>query len=94
MAHQATYENSFEGTWLVSEYVYSPSGEFSGVVRTTRQVEALGEGRVRVTQQCTPGPELENGPMASFRGEHVFDLLPAGHARRYLRPDVIGVGLA
>ena len=93
MTTQEAYENSFEGTWLVSEYVYSPSGEFAGVVRQTRQVEALEEGRVRVTQQCTPGPELDEGPMASFRGEHVFDLLPDGHARRYLGPAVVGSGL-
>ena len=93
MGNQETYEKSFEGTWLVSEYVYSPSGEFSGVVRQTRQVKTVATDRVRVTQHCTPGPGLENSPMAAFCGEHVFDLVPDGHARRYLGPAVIGSGL-
>jgi len=89
----AGYETRFDGTWLVSEYVYSPSGEFSGVVRQTRQLESLDEGGTRVFQDCRPDAALEGGPMAAFRGEHVFDLHPDGHARRYMGPAVIGSGL-
>ena len=93
MTNRSTYENRFEGAWLVSEYVYTPSGEFSGVVRQTRKVSPTENGRIQVTQNCMPSDQLYNSPMASFRGEHVFDLVPDGHARRYLGPAVIGSGL-
>ena len=84
--------DSFDGAWLVVEYVHDPDGTFVGVVRQRRVVEAVDEGRLRVTQTCDPAPELTGHPMAAFAGEWVFDLEVVGPYRHYLGPDVIGLG--
>jgi hypothetical protein len=44
---------SFTGSWLVSEYVYTPAGEFVGVVRQRRALQPLGDV-IRVIQVCEP----------------------------------------
>ena len=93
MTRQTHYENRFEGMWLVSEYVHTPSGELAGIIRQTRQVHPLKSGRIGVTQYCELDAKLAQGPMAKFQGEHFFELSPDGHARRYLGPAVIGSGL-
>ena len=93
MSDSTSYEKGFDGKWLVSEYVYSPSGRFNGVVKQERLVEPLENGRLRVSQKCEPDERLSDSPMEKFRGHHVFECEPDGHARRYLGPSVLGTGL-
>ena len=85
-------KDRFGGAWLVVEYVFDPDGTYRGEVAQRRIVEPVGEARHRVTQHCEPSPELADHPMAAFAGEWVFDLEVAGDQRRYLGPDVVGVG--
>lgn len=84
----------FLGAWRVTEYVFNPDGGPAGLIRQTRSLERLADGRARVVQRMTPSPSLAGHPMAEFAGEWVFDLAVAGRARRYLGPDVVGTGLA
>lgn len=86
-------QDRFGGAWLVVEYVYDPDGTFRGEVAQRRIVEQAEEGRLVVTQQCQPSPQLADHPMAAFAGEWVFDLEAAGDRRRYLGPDVVGTGI-
>lgn len=93
----------FLGDWLVSEYCYTPAGEYVGVVRQRRCLQPLAAGVIRVTQICAP-LETADGLTAQAQavadalnrrvGAFVFDLQPAGQARRYLGPDVLGSGFA
>lgn len=85
-------KDRFSGDWLITEYVYDPGGTYRGEVAQRRIVEQAGEGRLVVTQQCQPSPELADHPMAAFAGEWVFDLEIDGDQRRYLGPDVVGTG--
>ena len=85
-------KDRFSGDWLIVEYVYDPDGTFRGEVTQRRIVEPAGEGRLVVTQQCQPSPELADHPMAAFGGEWVFDLETDRDQRRYLGPDVVGFG--
>ncbi|MGI9622775.1 MAG: hypothetical protein ACR2PK_08060 [Acidimicrobiales bacterium] len=85
-------DDNFGGAWLVTEYVYDPDGSFVGIVEQRRLVESLADGRLRVTQVCSPGPELEDHAMGAFAGEWVFDLEVHGADRHYLGPDVVGMG--
>jgi len=87
-----TEKDHFGGDWLIVEYVYDPDGTFRGEVAQRRIVEQAGDGRLVVTQQCQPSPELGDHPMAAFAGEWVFELETAGSQRRYLGPDVVGYG--
>ena len=87
-----TKKDRFSGDWLIVEYVYDPDGTFRGEVAQRRIVEQAGDGRLVVTQQCQPSPQLADHPMATFAGEWVFDLETAGDQRRYLGPDVVGFG--
>ena len=82
----------FEGAWLVVEYVFDPDGVHRGEVVQRRVVEEIDEGRLRVTQRCEPSPSLADHPMTAFGGEWVFELELAGNRRRYLGPDVVGIG--
>lgn len=84
--------DNFGGAWLVAEYVHDPDGTFVGIVRQRRLVEPVDGGRLRVTQICEPGPELDGHPMGAFTGEWVFDLEVHGADRHYLGPDVVGMG--
>lgn len=86
-------KNQFTGHWLVSEYIYNSDGSFAGIVQQRRIVEPLANGKTRVIQHCAPQPALDNHPMATFKGEWVFELSVEGRARRYHGPDVIGTGL-
>lgn len=95
-------QSSFLGHWLVSEYVYTPHGEWVGLVRQRRSLERQGE-HIRVLQICEP---LESPPhlsphasqtakvMNRRTGTFIFDLQIQGPARRYLGPDVLGGGMA
>ena len=85
-------DDSFGGAWLVIEYVFDPDGAYRGEVTQRRIVEHAGQGRLRVTQHCHPSPDLADHPMAAFAGEWVFELEVAGPQRRYLGPDVVGIG--
>ena len=85
-------DDHFGGAWLVVEYVYDPDGTFRGEVVQRRIVEPAGKGRMQVTQRCEPASELADHPMAAFAGEWVFQLEVAGAQRRYLGPDVVGIG--
>ncbi len=84
---------SFLGAWLVSEYVYNPDGSFAGINHQRRVLHTLADGRIRVTQTCSPDSALQAHALARFGGAWVFDLSLDGRARRYLGPDVIGMGL-
>ncbi|MDW8318967.1 MAG: hypothetical protein RMN53_14135 [Anaerolineae bacterium] len=94
--------SGFVGDWLVSEYVYTPAGEYVGRVRQQRRLEPA-DGGIRVVQVCRPiepAPGLsplgrETAAVMDRRvGEFVFDLALEGRARRYLGPDVVGGGVA
>lgn len=83
----------FLGAWRVTEHVFDPGGAPIGVIRQTRSLERMADGRARVVQRMTPSPSLADHPMAEFAGEWTFDLVVDGRARRYLGPDVVGTGL-
>ena len=82
----------FGGDWLVTEHVFDPDGAFRGSVAQRRSVEPAPGGRLRVVQHCQPSPELDGHAMAAFAGEWVFDMEVDGAQRRYVGPDVVGVG--
>ena len=93
---------SFIGSWLVSEYLYTPSGEFAGIIRQRRLLQPQGDV-IRVIQYCEPVIVAENiseqaqatiNIMNERVGEFVFDLKLVGKARHYLGEDVIGVGFS
>jgi len=93
---------AFVGDWLVSEYLYTPAGEFAGVIRQRRQLQPQGDA-IRVLQYCEPVQEAENisvqakeviAKMNMRVGEFVFDLKLEGRARHYLGEDVIGGGFS
>lgn len=93
---------SFVGDWLVSEYVYTPAGEFAGVIRQRRQLQPQGDV-IRIIQFCEPvivPDEISDQAksvvdvMNKRVGEFVFDLKIVGRARHYLGEDVIGGGFS
>jgi len=93
---------SFVGDWLVSEYLYTPAGEFAGVIRQRRQLQPQGDV-IRVIQHCEPALAADNvstqaqatiDVMNKRVGEFVFDLKIVGKARHYLGEDVIGGGFS
>jgi len=93
---------SFLGAWLVSEYVYAPSGEYVGQVRQRRILQPQGE-TIRVIQHCAPVEPAETLSAETQKvieimnariGEYVFELKMSGKARRYLGPDVLGGGFS
>jgi len=73
---------SFIGSWLVSEYVYTPAGEYVGVIHQRRQLIPKDDV-IRVIQYCEPvkvTTELSQNAkdvleiMNKRVGEFVFDL--------------------
>ncbi len=93
---------SFIGSWLVSEYLYTPAGEFAGIIRQRRVLQPQGDV-IRVIQYCEPvivADEISEQAQATINimnkrvGEFVFDLKLVGRARHYLGEDVIGGGFA
>ena len=91
---------SFLGDWLVSEYVYTPAGEYAGVIHQRRKLQPQGDV-IRVIQICEPVKVAEGISeqaksvveiMNKRVGEFVFDLKVVGKARHYLGEDVVGVG--
>ncbi len=91
---------SFIGDWLVSEYLYTPAGEYVGVIYQRRQLQPQGDV-IRVVQICEPVQIVAGGSpqaqevvsiMNRRVGEFVFDLRPVGRSRHYLGQDVIGGG--
>jgi hypothetical protein len=100
MSHNS---QGFVGDWLVSEYLYTPAGEYVGVIRQRRQLEPLAEGVIRLLQVCEPVAMAEGVSATAVAtaailnqrvGEFVFDLQLVGQARHYLGPDVLGGGFA
>ncbi len=85
---------SFVGAWRVSEAVYDAEGTFLGRVRQHRRLEEATGDRLRVTQVCEPDQRLIGHPMATFAGEHQFELAVDGRLRHYLGPAVLGSGIA
>lgn len=93
---------SFIGDWLVSEYVYTPAGEYAGVIHQRRRLQPQGDV-IRVIQICEPvkashslswrAEEVIN-VMNKRVGEFVFDLKIVGKARHYLGEDVVGGGFS
>ena len=97
-----TQPTSFIGSWLVSEYLYTPTGEFAGIIRQRRVLEPKGD-IIRVIQHCelvqqpkhvTPLMQTTIDIMNQRVGEFVFDLKLVGRARHYLGEDVIGGGFS
>lgn len=93
---------SFIGSWLVSEYLYTPAGEYVGVIHQRRQLIPK-EDVIRVIQHCEPvkvTTELSENAKDTLEimnkrvGEFVFDLKLVGKARHYLGEDVIGGGFS
>jgi len=93
---------SFVGDWLVSEYLYTPAGEFAGIIRQRRQLQPQGDV-IRVVQICESmivADDISNDAkkvvdvMNKRVGEFVFDLKLVGKARHYLGDDVIGGGFS
>lgn len=97
-----TQPSSFLGSWLVSEYVYTPAGEYAGVIHQRRQLQPQGDV-IRVIQICKPVKAAEGISerarevveiMNKRVGEFVFDLKLVGKARHYLGEDVVGGGFS
>ncbi len=93
---------SFLGDWLVSEYVYTPAGEYAGVIHQRRKLQPQGDV-IRVIQICEPVKVAEDisakaqevvNVMNKRVGEFVFDLKIVGKARHYLGEDVVGGGFS
>ena len=93
---------SFLGDWLVSEYVYTPAGEYAGVIHQRRKLQPLGDV-IRVIQICEPVKAVDGISeqarsvveiMNKRVGEVVFDLKVVGKARHYLGEDVVGGGFS
>lgn len=91
---------SFVGDWLVSEYLYTPAGEYAGLIHQRRLLQQRGE-MIRVVQICEPvqiaegiSPQAQEVVAIMNRrvGEFVFDLKLEGQARHYLGQDVVGSG--
>ncbi|MEI2610602.1 MAG: hypothetical protein V9G20_18395 [Candidatus Promineifilaceae bacterium] len=93
---------SFIGDWRVSEYLYTPAGEWAGVIHQRRLLRPQNDF-IRVIQQCEPVQEVAHlsaegqavvALMNRRVGEFVFDLQVRGRGRHYLGPDVVGGGFA
>lgn len=78
--------------WLVNEYVYSSSGQFLGMLRQRHMMEPRPDGSIRVTVSCDPSPELMGQPLATLKGDWVFDLGREGDELVYYGPDITGKG--
>lgn len=94
--------SSFIGSWLVSEYLYTPAGEFAGIIHQRRLLQPQGDV-IRVIQHCEPvivADGISEQAQATINimnkrvGEFVFDLKLIGKARHYLGEDVIGGGFS
>jgi hypothetical protein len=94
--------SSFIGNWLVSEYLYTPAGEYAGVIHQRRQL-IQNDNVIRVVQYCEPVKVVKEiseqakavvAIMNKRVGEFVFDLKLIGKARHYLGDDVIGGGFS
>jgi len=93
---------TFLGDWLVSEYVYTPAGEYAGVIHQRRKLQPQGDV-IRVIQICEP-VKVADGISEQAQsvveimnqrvGEFVFDLKIVGKARHYLGEDVVGGGFS
>jgi hypothetical protein len=84
---------NFVGCWRVSEYVFDANGSFVGVIEQRRQLMSLPNGRIRVTQHCTPKLSDAKHAMNAFAGEWIFEMSRHGRKRLYHGPDVVGLGL-
>ena len=87
-----TKEPGFDGTWLVTEYVYEGDGRFAGIVHQRRILENAPNNRIRVIQYCEPDEQLRGNAMESFRGRYEFEVSIDGNIRRYHGVDVVGTG--
>jgi hypothetical protein len=94
--------SSFIGNWLVSEYIYTPSGEFVGVIHQQRKLQPTDDSIrvIQITEQVQLANTVsKNGKetatiMDKRAGESIFDLKLVGRSRQYLGPDVIGGGFS
>jgi len=94
--------SSFIGDWLVNEYLYTPSGEFVGIIHQQRKLQP-NDDSIRVIQ-ITDAVQLADHVSTSAKatanimdkraGESIFDLKLVGRSRQYLGPDVIGGGFS
>ena len=94
--------SSFIGSWLVSEYLYTPAGEFAGIIHQRRLLQPQGNV-IRVIQHCEPvitADGISEEAQATINilnkrvGKFVFDLKLVGKARHYLGEDVLGGGFS
>jgi len=96
------HPSSFLGDWLVSEYLYTPAGEYAGLIHQRRKLQPQGDV-IRVIQISEPVNVVEGisdkakevvDIMNQRVGEFVFDLKLVGKARHYLGEDVVGGGFS
>ncbi len=94
--------SAFIGSWLVTEYVYTPAGEYAGHIHQRRILQPHGD-LIRVTQICEPVQVVAHisdqaraavDVMNQRVGEFVFDIRLVGQARHYAGEDVIGGGFS
>lgn len=94
--------SAFIGSWLVTEYVYTPAGEYVGCIHQRRILQPHGD-IIRVTQICEPVQAVAHisdqaraavEVMNQRVGEFVFDIRLVGQARHYVGEDVIGGGFS
>lgn len=94
--------SAFSGNWLVSEYLYTPAGEFVGLIHQRRRVQPNGEltrviqitEKVELAESISDEAKALAGIMDERAGASTFDLKLAGQARHYLGEDVIGGGFS
>ena len=94
--------SSFIGDWLVSEYLYTPSGEFVGVIHQQRKLQPSDDSirviqitdAVQLADHVSPRAKETANIMDKRAGESIFDLKLVSRSRQYLGPDVIGGGFS
>jgi hypothetical protein len=80
-------------SWLFSEYVYDPDGNFVGILQQRRRLEAQANGATRIYQSCVPRLKSDAHPLRALEGEWIYDITREGRIRRHVGPDVVGTGL-
>jgi len=93
---------SFIGDWLVSEYLYTPSGEFVGVIHQQRKLQPTDDlirviqitDKVQLADNVSTNAKETANIMDKRAGESIFDLKLVSRSRQYLGPDIIGGGFS
>ncbi len=93
-------QSAFNGDWRVTEYAYTPAGEFVGYIRQERALWPTQQA-LRIRQICAPVEEAPGLSKEARRvcaalnrrnGTFIFDIHTHGSARHYRGPAVLGSG--